>query len=94
MTHALTLLLCVAAFAALALGSERQQDDLFGRALPRTTTRGLRAAATLLLLAALAVPVTAHGWALALVMYSGHTSLAAGLVYAALIVRLRRARQE
>lgn len=91
MIHALAFLLCLAGFAALAFAVERQQDDLFGRALPAGTTRGLRIAATCLLLLALAMLVTRQGWGLGLVLFSGHTSAAAGLVYCALLAWARRA---
>ena len=90
MTHAAALLLCLAAFAALALAMERQQDDLFGRALPSAKTRGLRIAGTCVLLLCLAFLVWRQGWGLGLVLFSGHTSAAAGLVYCALVVHGRR----
>jgi hypothetical protein len=45
----------------------------------------------LLLWSGLAVLVDAKGSALGLVMYSGHTSLAAGLVYCTLVVIKRHA---
>ncbi len=91
MIHALAFLLCLAGFAALAFAVERQQDDLFGRALPAGITRGLRIAATGLLLLTLAMLVTLRGWGLGLVLLSGHTSAAAGLVYCALFAWARRA---
>lgn len=90
MSHAIALLLCLAGFAALACATDRQQHDLFGRELAPAATRMFQAIGATLLLAALGVLVGAQGWALALVMLSGHTSLAAGLVYAALIARERR----
>lgn len=84
MTHVCALLLCLAGFAALASGVDRQQEDLFGRELSRRATVAWRAAGALLLCGGLALLVAAHGTGLGLVMYSGHTSLAAGLVYLAL----------
>jgi len=90
MIHALAFLLCLSGFSALAFAVERQQDDLFGRALPAGKTRGLRVAATCLLLLALAVLVTQLGWGLGLVLFSGHTSAAAGMVYCALLAWARR----
>ncbi|MES2511318.1 MAG: DUF3325 family protein [Pseudomonadota bacterium] len=90
MTHVLAFVLCLAAFAALAMGVDRQQDDLFGRSLSQAMTRGLRMAATALLLLALTVLVTAHGWGLGLVLFSGHTSAAAGAVFFTLIAWARR----
>jgi len=90
MTHLLSLLLCLAGFAALACATQRQQDELFGRSLPRRATVWLRVAGAGLLLVALAVLLAWRGWGLGLVMYSGHTSLAAGLVFCALLAHRRR----
>lgn len=90
MTHALTLVTSMAGFAALALATERQQDELLGRGLPGTVTRALRSAGWGLLLASLAIAVHGWGWGFGLVAYSGHTSLAAGVVYAAALVTARR----
>ena len=84
MTHLVTLILCMAGFAALAFGAGRQQEDLFGRELARAATSTWRCGGALLLATALVLLVAAHGWGLALVMFSGHTSLAAGLVYLSL----------
>ena len=96
MTHALTLVVSVAGFAALALATERQQDVLLGRALPAIATRVLRGAGWGLLLASLAIAVQGWGWGFGLVAYSGHTSLAAGVVYvvALAIARLQRRAQD
>lgn len=88
--HALSLLLCVAAFAALAMATDRAQSDLLGRALPASTSRTWRSVGGLLLLASLALVVSAQGWGLGLVSYSGHTSVAAGVVFVALLVHRRR----
>lgn len=90
MTHFIALLLCVAAFGALALAMERHQHDICGRALAASTTRRLRLAGWIGLGLALYVLVQAQGWGMALVSFSGHTSLAAGLVCAAMIVHARR----
>lgn len=90
MTHALLLATGVAGFAALALATGRQQEELLGRALPGRATRVLRATGWGLLVAALAIAVRAWGWGFGLVAYSGHTSLAAGLVYAAALACARR----
>lgn len=91
MTHLPVLLSCLLGFLALALATARQQDILFGRLLPRRVVRVLRLLGWGALVLALGIVVAAQGWALGLVSYSGHTSLAAGLVYVALIVRERRA---
>ena len=68
---------------------DRPQRDLFGRALPDATTRALRLAGTVALATALGVLVSWRGWPLGLVMFSGHTSLAAGVVHVTLIARSR-----
>ena len=90
MIHLLAQLGSVAGFGLLAAAMARTQEDLFGRELPRSVGRLLRALGGLLLAAVLALLVAWQGWGLGLVMYSGHTSLAAGLVLAALILRGRR----
>lgn len=90
MIHVLSLLLCLAGFAALACATQRQQDELFDCSLPRRTTIWLRAAGAGVLLLALAALLAWRGWGLGLVMYSGYTSLAAGLVFCALLVHRRR----
>ena len=90
MTDLLAFLLCIVAFAALALAMERHQQAFFAAPLPRSRTRLLRAAGWLGLVLALWVVVAHRGWALGLVHYSGQTSVAAGLVYGALILRERR----
>ncbi len=82
--------LCLGGFAALAIATQRQQHALLGRGLARHTCRRLRVGGALLLLVALAVLIDDRGWGLGLVMYSGHTSLAAGGVYCALIMTARR----
>ncbi len=90
MMDLLAFLLCLAAFGALALAMERHQQAIFAASLPRPRTRLLRAAGWLGLLLALWLLVAHRGWALGLVHYSGQTSVAAGLVYGALIWRERR----
>ncbi len=55
MTHLLSLLLCLAGFAALACATQRQQEELFDRSLPRRATVWLRVAGAGFLLSALAV---------------------------------------
>ena len=90
MIHVWTLLICVAAFAALALAMDRHQEDVFGRALPSRVTRLLRILGLTGLLLALWVIVGRQGWGLGLVSYSGCTSLAAGLVFLALVAHDRR----
>lgn len=90
MTHAFVLASSVAGFAALALATGRQQDELLDRPLPGAVARAFRAVGWGLLLIALAGAVRGWGWAFGLVAYSGHTSLAAGVVYAAALLAARR----
>ena len=85
MTHLVAFALCLAGFIALAFAMRRQQRDFIGRSLRLATTYGLRAAGTCALLVALGVLVAWQGWALGLVMLSGHTSVAAGVVYCVLV---------
>jgi len=89
MSHFLTFMACLAAFSALALATGRQQDDLFGRPLAPRATWALRAAGWGALALALYLIVQAQGWGLGLVSYSGHTSLAAAVVFGVLIVHGR-----
>ncbi|MCG6203211.1 DUF3325 family protein [Rhodopseudomonas sp. HC1] len=86
MIHALALAFSLAGFAALALATRRQQNEFLRRSLPRRIVTALRIAGSAALLVALILLVIARGWALGLVMFSGHTTLAAALVYAGLII--------
>lgn len=88
--HLITLFICLAGFTGLALATERQQQTLFNAPLAASTTRWLRLTGWAALLAALAVIVGRQGWGMGLVVYSGQTSAAAGLVYLALIAAERR----
>jgi len=90
MTHFASLLICVGAFAALAMATERAQPMIrSARVASRDNVRS-RTSCWALLLASLAIVVGAQGWGLGLVSYSGHTSVAAGLVFLGLIARQRR----
>jgi hypothetical protein len=89
MNHLLSFALCLAGFTALAFAAKRQQRDLFGRPLRPITTYVHRFAGTCALLLALALLVTWQGWSLGLVMFSGHTSMAAAIVFCALIGHAR-----
>ena len=89
MKHFLACVLCLAGFAALAFAMHRHQRDIIGRSLPLSTTRFLRVVGTCAPLFALGVLVTAYGWGLGLVMFSGHTSISAGVVLCALIRHVR-----
>lgn len=88
--HLLVFLLCLLAFGALALATDRVQSNLFRRKFAASATRRLRALGWVTLLGALTVIVRAQGWGLGLVSYSGHTSAAAGGVLLALIMLDRR----
>lgn len=90
MTHLPAFLLCLLAFAALALAMERPQKDIFGRLLSPGATRLLRTAGWGALVFALWFVVERQGWGLGLVSYSGYTSASAGLVYVALVLHGRR----
>ena len=90
MTHLTVFALCLAAFAALALATDRAQRTTLGRELPPPSARALRAVGWVLLLLALWRTVAAMGWGIGLVAYSGHTSAAAGVVFLALIAWGRR----
>ncbi|AMM24443.1 DUF3325 domain-containing protein [Variovorax sp. PAMC 28711] len=85
MTHLLTFVLCLSGFMALALATERQQEILFARVLEAPAARGWRVFGWSALTVALIVAVHHWGWAFGLVVYSGHTSVCAGLTYLALV---------
>ena len=85
MNHLPAFVLCVAGFTALAFAMHRQQRDIIGGRLRSTTTRGLRFAGACALLLALGILISGRGWSMGLVTFSGHTSIAAGIVLCALI---------
>lgn len=89
MNNITALLVCVFAFGALAAATERHRTVFFAGPVSPALVRALRAAGWAGLLLALWIAVAHQGWALGLVHYSGQTSVAAGLVHAALIVRGR-----
>lgn len=89
MNHLPPFLCCLAGFSALALAMDRPQEQVWNRTLAPRVVRRLRMAGTILLLAALAWLVRWQGWGLGLVAYSGHTSLAAGVVFCALLMHDR-----
>ncbi len=90
MSHALTALVSLIAFALLALAMDRHQQDLFGRELAVEPTHVLRVGGWAALVASLAIAVHARGWSLGLVAWCGHISLSAGLVILVLIAWGRR----
>jgi hypothetical protein len=85
MNHLLAFVLCLAGFTALAFATRRQQRDIVGGPLRLTTTYVLRLAGACALLFALGILVARQGWSLGLVMFSGHTSITAGIVLCALV---------
>ena len=93
MSHLLVALLSCVGFAGLALSTERQQEELTGRAWPAARTRAAQAAGWAGLVAASAVAIIDAGWSLGLVSYSGPTSVAAGAVVGGLILARRRRRR-
>ena len=90
MNHLAVLLLSLPAFGAPALATDRHQKIAFGRRLTSGMIRGLRLSGWSALVLVLFVAVREQGWALGLVSYSGHTSLAAGIIFWALIANERR----
>jgi len=89
--HLTVFLVCLASFLLLAAATSRQQDVLFRRKLTARLTRAARMAGWCGLAIALAWCVTSRGWAFGLASFSGHTSIASGVVYVAMIARGRRA---
>jgi len=85
MSHLLAFVLCLAGFAALAFAMRRQQREIIRRSLPLAVTVVLRVFGACALLGALGILAAWHGWSLGLVMFSGHTSLNAGIVYCMLV---------
>ncbi|MFC5430488.1 DUF3325 domain-containing protein [Paraburkholderia denitrificans] len=84
------LLLCVLAFACLALAMARHQEAVFGKLLSCAASRVFRGGGWSGLLMALWLSVSAgHVWALGLVYFVGCTSFSAGVVYGALIAHER-----
>lgn len=95
MTHLPPLFCCLVGFAALALAMPRPRELVWRKHVPAGTIGCLRMAGTAMLLLALGLLVGRHGWGLGLVAYGGHTSLAAGIVFWALIAHERmRARRD
>ena len=92
MNHLAVFALCLAGFAALAFAVRRQQRDIVGRVLRSTTTYALRTAGAVALLLALGFLVADKGWGIGLVIFSGQTSIAAGIVMCVLIGQARIAR--
>jgi len=88
--HTWIFVCCLLGFAGLAVAMERAQEDVLGRRLGIRLARLSRLAGWAWLGLALLWLVAWQGWGLGLVAYSGHTSLAAGVVFCGLIVLSRR----
>jgi hypothetical protein len=86
------LIFCLLAFACLALGMERPQEDLFGRHLSRRSITWLRIAGWVLLALSLGVTLDQERWAVGLVAWFGYLSAGAAIVFLALVAwnRLRQ----
>lgn len=76
-------------FAALSMGMSRHQRDVLGKALPATTTRGMKFAGWLLLATSWAAGIASDGAALGSVYWLGALTFAA-LVVAFSVTRLSR----
>lgn len=85
MSHLPAFLLCLVGFATLSMAMDRQQRDLAKRSLSKCISYILRTTGTCGLLLALGILVNQQGWGFGLVMFSGHASLSAGIVYCMLI---------
>ncbi|MGG4773105.1 DUF3325 domain-containing protein [Alcaligenaceae bacterium 429] len=91
-THIAVLLLSWCGFMGLALAMIRHQEDVFDREMAPRFTYTMRVLGWLLLGVAAVVAVQQLGWGKGLAAYSGHTSIAAGLVlyFFVLIARWKR----
>ncbi|MGF6773783.1 lipopolysaccharide export LptBFGC system permease protein LptF [Paraburkholderia sp. GAS199] len=85
MMHAAVFGLSLCGFVAVCLASARQQQRLFNRPLSRSTTHAMRVAATVLFAASLGYAAHRAGWDVGLVIWFGHVSLAAAVVFVALM---------
>ncbi|MGO3869195.1 MAG: DUF3325 domain-containing protein [Alcaligenes sp.] len=94
LAHGLIFLPCLLGFLCLALAMYRHQMDLFDKELSKPRIVLLRCVGWLCLLIALLMCAQTMGWGFGLVAYSGHTSIAAGLVFISLVLfdRLKRQR--
>lgn len=93
MMHLLALAGSILGLGFLAFAAERVREDLCGRQPDARALRWLRLSSAIVLAAVLALLVWWQGWSLGLVMFSGHTSLAAGAVLCCLILHARLRRQ-
>jgi hypothetical protein len=90
MLHLLILTLLLPAFALFALTSERHRPAVF-RKKYRGLSLSIYLCAWLLLLLSLIIAGQAIGWALGMVIWFGHCSVAAACIYCALTVFQRSA---
>ena len=86
LAHGLIFLPALTGFLCLALCMYRHQMDVFDREFSRHTVVLLRCAGWASLLISLFVAAHYMGWGFGLVAYSGHTSIAAGLVFSGLLL--------
>ena len=84
--HLLLFSICLFGFLALALSMIRHQEDLFGQPKKRTFTLCMRAIGWLSLVLAAVLAIYGLDIAVGLVAYSGHTSMAAALIYLFLLL--------
>ena len=94
MMHLLALAGSILGLGFLAFATERVREDLFGRGSDTLPPRWLRPSGAIVLAVVLTLLVWWRGWGLGLVMFSGHTSLAAGAVLFGLILHARLRRQD
>lgn len=84
--HAVIFCIALAGFFATCLASSRQQERLFGRTIHGGAQVLLRFVACASFCAALVYAVHEAGWSFGFVIWFGHLSLAAGVVFLSLIV--------
>lgn len=89
--HAVIFCLTLIGFGAACLASPRQRERLFGRTIQVGAQVSLRLVACASFCAALVYAVHEAGWSFGPVIWFGHLSLAAGVVFITLILfdRLR-----
>jgi len=82
-----------AAFACLALSMTRHQSEVFARPLPLLQGYLLRVAGFLLIAASLLAAIGAFGGGLGIVAWTGHMTVAAGVIFLGLTWRRQRMRK-
>jgi hypothetical protein len=81
---AIALLLATAAFALFGLATEQHHRARLGRIPSVVTKRQLRLYAWVALALAFPASVTARGWIMGPILWSGYVMLGAGLIFLAL----------